>query len=114
MRLATGDRAGWKFVLELLEWAERHLCGNAAVRFDAGYPGEPLMAALEERGTHYVTWVRNNAVLKRLALRAMDAVVWDALRNGAPAGGKPRTWVCESSYRAGVVVPFPPGRAGCR
>ena len=44
--------------------------------------------------------VRNNAVLKRLALPAMDAVVWDALRNGAPAG-EPRTWVCESSYRAG-------------
>ena len=68
-------------------------------RFDAGYPGEPLMAALEERGTHYVARVRNNAVLKRLALPAMDAVVWDALRNGAPAG-EPRTWVCESSYRA--------------
>ena len=70
------------------------------MRFDAGYPGEPLMAALEERGTHYVARVRNNAVLKRLALPAMDAVVWDALRNGAPAG-EPRTWVCESSYRAG-------------
>ena len=41
-----------------------------------------------------------NAVLKRLALPAMDAVVWDALSNGAPAG-EPRTWVCESSYRAG-------------
>ena len=41
-----------------------------------------------------------NAVLMCLALPAMDAVVWDALRNGAPAG-EPRTWVCESSYRAG-------------
>ena len=63
-------------------------------------PGEPLMAALEERGTHYVARVRNNAVLKRLALPAMDAAVWDALSNGVPAG-EPRTWVCESSYRAG-------------
>ena len=70
------------------------------MRFDAGYPGEPLMAALEERGTHYVARVRNNAVLKRLALPAMDAAVWDALSNGVPAG-EPRTWVCESSYRAG-------------
>ena len=95
----TAD-GGLEFVLEVLERAERHLCGKAAVRFDAGYPGEPLMAALEERGTHYVARVRNNAVLKRLALPAMDAVVWDALRNGAPAG-EPRTWVCESSYRAG-------------
>ncbi len=95
----TAD-GGLEFVLEVLERAERHLCGKAAVRFDAGYPGEPLMAALEERGTHYVARVRNNAVLKRLALPAMDAVVWDALNNGAP-GGEPRTWVCESSYRAG-------------
>ena len=95
----TAD-GGLEFVLEVLERAERHLCGKAAVRFDAGYPGEPLMAALEERGTHYVARVRNNAVLKRLALPAMDAVVWDALSNGAPAG-EPRTWVCESSYRAG-------------
>ena len=95
----TAD-GGLEFVLEVLERAERHLCGKAAVRFDAGYPGEPLMAALEERGTHYVARVRNNAVLKRLSLPAMDAVVWDALSTGAPAGGEPRTWVCESSYRA--------------
>ena len=95
----TAD-GGLEFVLEVLERAERHLCGKAAVRFDAGYPGEPLMAALEERGTHYVARVRNNAVLKRLALPAMDAAVRDALSNGVPAG-EPRTWVCESSYRAG-------------
>ena len=60
----TAD-GGLEFVLEVLERAERHLCGRAAVRFDAGYPGEGLMAALEERGTHYVARVRNNAVLKR-------------------------------------------------
>ena len=95
----TAD-GGLEFVLEVLERAERHLCSRAAVRFDAGYPGEALMAALEERGTHYVARVRNNAVLKRLALPAIDAVVWDALRNGAPAAGEPRTWVRESSYRA--------------
>ena len=58
------------------------------------------VSALEERGTHYVARVRNNAVLKRLALPAMDAAVWDALSNGVLAG-EPRTWVCESSYRAG-------------
>ena len=104
LRLREGQvhtaTAGWSSSLEVLERAERHLCGKAAVRFDAGYPGEPLMAALEERGTHYVARVRNNAVLKRLALPAMDAAVWDALSNGVPAG-EPRTWVCESSYRAG-------------
>ena len=59
-----------------------------------------VLEVLEERGTHYVARVRNNAVLKRLALPAMDAAVWDALNNGAP-GAEPRTWVRESSYRAG-------------
>jgi len=48
-----------------------------------------------------VARVRNNAVLKRLALPAIDAVVWEALNNGPPGDGEPRTWVRESSYRAG-------------
>ena len=96
----TAD-GGLDFVLEVLDRAERHLCGKAAVRFDAGYPGEPLLAALEERGTHYVARVRNNAVLDRLALPAIDSVVWEALRSGAPAGDEPRAWVRESSCRAG-------------
>lgn len=95
----TAD-GGLEFVLEVLERAERHLCGRAAVRFDAGYPGEGLMAALEERGTHYVARVRNNARLKRLALPGIDEVVWDALNNGPPGDGEPRTWIRESSYRA--------------
>lgn len=29
----------------------------------------------------------------------MDAVVWDALNNGLPGGGEPRTWVREPSGR---------------
>ncbi len=46
--------------------------------------------------------VRNSAVLKRLALPAMDAVFWDVLRSGLPAADREsRTRVCESSYRAG-------------
>ena len=95
----TAD-GGLDFVLGVLERTERHLCDKAAVRFDAGYPGEALMAALEERGTHYVARVRNNAVLKRLALPAIDEVVWDALNDGPPADGEPRVWVREESYRA--------------
>ena len=49
----TAD-GGLEFVLEVLERAERHLCDEAVVRFDAGYPGGALMAALEERGR--TTW----------------------------------------------------------
>ena len=74
------------------------------VRFDAGYPGEALMGALEARGTHYVARVRNNAVLKRLALPAVDALAWEALLAGRPyEGDESRTWVCEAAepYRAG-------------
>ena len=59
------------------------------VRFDAGYPGEELMGALEARGTHYVARVRNNAVLKRLALPAVDALAWEALLAGRPYEGGP-------------------------
>ena len=74
----TAD-GGLEFVLEVLERAERHLCGKAAVRFDAGYPGEPLMAALEERGTHYVARVRNNAVLGS-AWRCRPWTPWSGMR----------------------------------
>ena len=59
------------------------------------------MAALEARGTHYVARMRNNAVLKRLGLPAIDEVVWDALNHGPPGDGEPRTWIREESYRAG-------------
>ena len=75
---------GLRFIVEVLDRAELFLCEKAMVRFDAGYPGEELMAALEARGTHYVARVRNNAVLKRLALPAVDALAWEALLAGRP------------------------------
>ena len=110
----TAD-GGLGFIAEVLDRAERFLCEKAMVRFDAGYPGEELMAALEARGTHYVARVRNNAVLKRLALPAVDALAWEALLAGRPyEGDEPRTWVCEAAepYRAGILVAHPAGRAG--
>ena len=108
------------FIAGVLDRAERFLCEKTMVRFDAGYPGEELMAALEARGTHYVPRVRNNAVLKRLALPAVDALAWEALLAGRPyEGDEPRTWVCEAAepYRAGSwsrtrrVVQVPGGGA---
>ena len=71
-RAHTAD-GGLEFITEVLDRAERHLCKKALVRFDAGYPGEALMSALEARGTHLVARIRNNAVLKRLAVPAVDA-----------------------------------------
>ena len=73
----TAD-GGLEFVLEVLERAERHLCGKAAVRFDAGYPGEPLMAALEERGTHYVARVRNCSPASATRSCTSSAPCWSA------------------------------------
>ena len=108
----TAD-GGLEFVLEVLERAERHLCGKAAVRFDAGYPGEPLMAALEERGTHYVARVRNNAVLKRLALPAMDAVGLGCVEQRGARWRAPHLGL-RVVLPGRVVVPFPQGRAGRR
>ena len=95
----TAD-GGLEFVLEVLERAERHLCGKAAVRFDAGYPGEPLMAALEERGTHYVARVRNKRRAEAPGAAGHGRRGLGCVEERAPAG-EPRTWVCESSYRAG-------------
>ena len=93
---------GLEFIVEVLDRAERFLCEKASVRFDAGYPGEALMSALEARGTHYVARVRNNAVLKRLALPAIDALAYQALAGQPHDGDEPRTWVCEADepYRA--------------
>ena len=78
---------GLGFIVEVLDRAELFLCEKAMVRFDAGYPGEELMA-----------------VLKRLALPAVDALAWEALLAGRPyEGDEPRTWVCQAAepYRAG-------------
>ena len=67
----------------------------AAVRFDAGYPGEALPSALEARGTHYVARRRENAVLDGLALTAIGALACEALAGGPPDGDESGTWTCE-------------------
>ena len=109
----TAD-GGLEFVLEVLERAERHLCGKAAVRFDAGYPGEPLMAALEERGTHYVA-----RVLGQRRAEAPGAAGHGRRGLGcAEERGTRRRRAPHLGLRVllpgPVVVPFPPGRAGRR
>ena len=49
-RQAQNTDGRLEFVFEVLERAERHLCEEAVVRFDAGYSGEARMAALEGAG----------------------------------------------------------------
>ena len=97
-RVHTAD-GGLDFITEVLERAERHLCKKPLVRFDAGYPGE--MSALEARGTHFVG-IRNYAVLKRLAVPAIDALAYEAL-DRLEDSDRCATWSCEldEEYRAG-------------
>ena len=82
------------FVLEALDRVERQLCQVACVRVDAGFPSEPLLAALEGRGTHYVARIRKNARLDRLAipyLLNLPPRDWD----------EHRTLAYELTYKAG-------------
>lgn len=88
----TADGA-LSFIMELLDRVEQQLCQVAAVRIDAGFPEENLLAALEQRKTPYVARVKNNAVLDRMAEPYLRR----------PPGRPPtelRTWFYEMSYRA--------------
>ena len=58
------------------------------------------MSALEARGTHFVARIRNNAVLKRLAVPAIDALASEAA--GPPGGQRPPPHL---ELRAGRGVP---------
>lgn len=82
-----------EFIEQLLERVEKEVCEVAAVRFDAGFPEEKLLAKLEERGTPYVARVRNTSVLKR------EAVLQVLLHSGVPQG-EPRTFLYEREYQA--------------
>ncbi len=84
---------GADFLLPLLAEVEQKLCQVAAVRIDAGFPEEGLLAALEQRGTPYVARLRNNAVLDRLAAPYLS-------RPPGRPPAEPRTWCYELAYRA--------------
>lgn len=87
---AAGDL---EFILPLLDRVEQRLCQVAAVRIDAGFPDEELLAALEKRRTPYVARIKNNAVLDRMAQPYLTRPV------GRPPV-EPRTWTVETTYQA--------------
>lgn len=94
------------FILPLLDRVEREIAVVAAVRIDAGFPAEEFCFGLEQRGTHYVARIRNNAVLDRMALPYLDrhtgdideAYVEEVL--GVREPSEPRTWLYEETYQA--------------
>ena len=93
---------GTEFVLAVLDRVERHCCGQAMVRMDAGYPAERLMRALEDRGTPFVARIRTNAVLAELGEPAVTRATLETWDDPPEAGDEPRTWAYEPEpYRAG-------------
>lgn len=86
-----------EFILPLVSRVEREIAPVVSVRFDAGFPSEPVLVGLEERKrrVHYVARVRNNAALNRLAEPFVLKV--------RPCGDReePKTHLHELSYQAG-------------
>ncbi len=81
------------FILRILDQAERKICVKAHLRLDAGFPSDPLLAALEARRTRYTCRIRKNAVLDRMAQPYLKRPV------GRPPR-EPRIWTHELRYRA--------------
>ena len=88
----TADGAP-EFLPQLLDRMERELCQVAAVRIDAGFPGEKLLSLLERRRTPYIARVKNNPVLDRMAEPYLR-------RPPGRRPAEPRTWLYETSYKA--------------
>lgn len=82
-----------EFLLPLLDRIERDLCQIAAVRMDAGFPSEKVLAALEKRRTPYVARVKNNPVLDAMAAEFL-------CRPPGRPPAEPRTWLHEMTYQA--------------
>jgi hypothetical protein len=82
------------FVLDLVDRLEGSMCQVAAVRLDAGFPEERLLAGLEARGTPYVARLRNNRALDRLAGPHLK-------RPPGRPPAEPRLWLHELEYQAG-------------
>jgi hypothetical protein len=79
----------------LLDRIEGKLCLSASVRMDAGFQGETVYLVLEKRKTPYVSRLKSNAILQRLA----DPYLVRADEEKVPE--EPRTWLYEFGYRAG-------------
>ena len=80
-------------LLPLIDRVQRHIAPVEAIRGDAGFPAEPLLAALEAKGIRYAFRIKNNEVLARLAEPYFKRPV------GRPTN-ELREWVHELSYRA--------------
>lgn len=80
-------------ILDVVDRAQRSFCEVAMVRIDAGFPSAALLAGLEARGIDYVSRLRANPALDRMAERFLKR----------PPGRRPlepRMWLYELRYQA--------------
>jgi len=80
-------------ILDVVDRAQQSFCDVAMVRIDAGFPSAALLAGLEARNIDYVSRLRGNRVLDRLAEPHIVR----------PIGRRPvtpRTWLRELRYQA--------------
>ncbi len=80
-------------ILDIVDRARKIFCDVAMVRIDAGFPSAALLAGLEARGIDYVSRLRANPVLDRLADPFMK-------RPPGRRPAEPRTWLYELRYQA--------------
>ena len=80
-------------ILDVVDRARKTFCDVAMVRIDAGLPSAALLAGLDGRGIEYVSRLRANLVLDRLAEPCMK-------RPPGRRPAEPRNWLYELRYQA--------------
>jgi len=80
-------------ILDVVDRAQQSFCDVAMVRIDAGFPSAALLAGFDARDIDYVSRLKANRVLDRLAEPHMVRPV-----GRRPA--TPRTWLRELRYQA--------------
>jgi hypothetical protein len=80
-------------ILDVVDRARKTFCDVAMVRIDAGFPSAALLAGLDARGIDYVSRLRANPVLDRLAEPCMK-------RPPGRRPAEPRSWLYELRYQA--------------
>ncbi len=80
-------------ILDVVDRARKTFCDVAMVRIDAGLPSAALLAGLDGRGIDYVSRLRANLVLDRLAEPCMK-------RPPGRRPAEPRNWLYELRYQA--------------
>ena len=80
-------------ILDVVDRARKTFCDVAMVRIDAGFPSAALLAGLDARGIDYVSRLRANSVLDRLAEPCLK-------RPPGRRPAEPRSWLYELRYQA--------------